>query len=157
MSRSWCIWADKRFKLGHGRAFALYVAAYTVGRAWIESLRVDYAHHILGLRLNDWTALIVFLAAVAYFVLSARYRPGREAVVDPARRRRGGRHRERRERQGRRGRRRRAEPADRDAGARSAEQIRPSRVGGADPADPEAAEEPEEARSQASEEPTETG
>ncbi len=69
----WCvgvallvIWAEKRFSLAYGRTFALYVAAYTVGRAWIEWLRVDSAHHILGLRLNDWTSLIVFLAAVAY-------------------------------------------------------------------------------------------
>lgn len=86
----WCvgvallvIWADRRFKLGHGRAFALYVAAYCAGRAWIEYMRVDDAHHILGLRLNDWTALIVFVLAVAYIVVSARKRPGREAVVEP--------------------------------------------------------------------------
>jgi prolipoprotein diacylglyceryl transferase len=88
----WCIgvaflviWADRRFRLGHGRAFALYVAAYCVGRFWIEHLRVDYAHHILGLRLNDWTALIVFLAAVGSLVLSSRLRPGRETVVEPDR------------------------------------------------------------------------
>ncbi|WP_079142398.1 prolipoprotein diacylglyceryl transferase [Streptomyces sp. LUP30] len=86
----WCIgvallviWADRRFKLGHGRAFALYVAAYCVGRAWIEYMRVDDAHHILGLRLNDWTALVVFLLAVTYIVISAKKRPGREAVVEP--------------------------------------------------------------------------
>jgi prolipoprotein diacylglyceryl transferase len=72
----WCIgvavlviWAEKRFRLAYGRTFALYVAAYTVGRAWIEWLRVDEAHHILGLRLNDWTALIVFLGAVAYLYI----------------------------------------------------------------------------------------
>jgi prolipoprotein diacylglyceryl transferase len=87
----WCIgvaflviWADRRFKLGHGRAFALYVAAYCVGRGWIEYMRVDDAHHILGLRLNDWTALIVFLLAVAYIVVSAKKRPGREEIVEPA-------------------------------------------------------------------------
>ncbi|SEC80645.1 prolipoprotein diacylglyceryl transferase [Streptomyces sp. 2231.1] len=86
----WCvgvallvIWADRRFKLGHGRAFALYVAAYCVGRGWIEYMRVDDAHHILGLRLNDWTALFVFLLAVVYIVVSSRIRPGREAVVEP--------------------------------------------------------------------------
>jgi prolipoprotein diacylglyceryl transferase len=85
----WCvgvgllvIWADRRFKLGHGRAFALYVAAYCVGRGWIEYMRVDDAHHILGLRLNDWTALVVFLLAVAYIVVSSKKRPGREAVVE---------------------------------------------------------------------------
>ncbi|MEV0982293.1 prolipoprotein diacylglyceryl transferase [Streptomyces sp. NPDC049915] len=86
----WCIgvallviWADRRFKLGHGRAFALYVAAYCVGRFWTEYLRVDDAHHILGLRLNNWTALFVFLLAVLYIVLSAKKRPGRETVVEP--------------------------------------------------------------------------
>ncbi|WP_411136192.1 prolipoprotein diacylglyceryl transferase [Streptomyces sp. C10] len=86
----WCIgvaalvmWADKRFRLGHGRAFALYVAAYCAGRAWIEYMRVDEAHHILGLRLNVWTALIVLVLAVAYFVISAKKAPGREAVVEP--------------------------------------------------------------------------
>ncbi|MFG2832144.1 prolipoprotein diacylglyceryl transferase [Streptomyces sp. NPDC048434] len=86
----WCIgvaalviWADKRFRLGHGRAFALYVAAYCAGRAWIEYMRVDEAHHILGLRLNVWTALIVFVLAVAYLVISAKKAPGREAVVEP--------------------------------------------------------------------------
>ncbi|WP_329165421.1 prolipoprotein diacylglyceryl transferase [Streptomyces sp. NBC_01267] len=87
----WCvgvallvIWADRRFKLGHGRAFALYVAAYCVGRGWIEYMRVDDAHHILGLRLNDWTALIMFLLATTYFVVSAKLRPGREEIVEPA-------------------------------------------------------------------------
>ncbi|MER5743760.1 prolipoprotein diacylglyceryl transferase [Streptomyces sp. NPDC002225] len=86
----WCvgvallvIWADRRFKLGHGRAFALYVAAYCAGRGWIEYMRVDEAHHVLGLRLNVWTALIVFVLAVVYIVVSAKVRPGREEVVEP--------------------------------------------------------------------------
>ncbi|MFG2024449.1 prolipoprotein diacylglyceryl transferase [Streptomyces sp. NPDC048825] len=87
----WCIgvallviWADRRFKLGHGRAFALYVAAYCAGRFWIEYMRVDEAHEFLGLRLNNWTAIVVFLLAVLYMVLSAKRRPGREEVVEPA-------------------------------------------------------------------------
>ncbi len=75
----WClgvvalvVWADRRFRLDRGRAFALYAAAYCVGRFWIEYLRVDEAHHILGLRLNDWTALLVFAAAVAHLVVTTR-------------------------------------------------------------------------------------
>ncbi|MFH8987415.1 prolipoprotein diacylglyceryl transferase [Streptomyces sp. NPDC017940] len=87
----WCIgvaalviWADRRFKLGHGRAFALYVASYCVGRFWIEYMRVDDAHEFLGLRLNNWTALAVLVLAVVYFVVSARTRPGREEVVEPS-------------------------------------------------------------------------
>ncbi|GAB2979086.1 prolipoprotein diacylglyceryl transferase [Streptomyces pseudoechinosporeus] len=75
----WClgvvalvIWADRRYRLDRGRAFALYAAAYTAGRFWIEYLRVDEAHHILGLRLNDWTSLLVFAAAGAYLVAVTR-------------------------------------------------------------------------------------
>src|ERR1044071_254427 len=38
------IWADRRFTLGHGRAFGLYVVLYTLGRVWIEALRIDEAN-----------------------------------------------------------------------------------------------------------------
>jgi prolipoprotein diacylglyceryl transferase len=62
------IWADRRFRLGHGRAFALYVAAYCAGRLWIELLRIDDANQILGVRLNVVTAVVVGLLAVAYLV-----------------------------------------------------------------------------------------
>lgn len=68
---------DRRFRIGHGRLFALYVALYTAGRVWIEALRIDTANTILGLRLNIWTSVIVFLAAVLYIVISTRLRPGR--------------------------------------------------------------------------------
>lgn len=63
------LWAGKWFALRDGRLFALYVAAYTVGRAWVEALRVDHANHILGLRLNDWTSLMVFAGAVTYLIV----------------------------------------------------------------------------------------
>ena len=75
------IWADKRFNLGHGRVFALYIVLYCLGRVWIEMLRIDSANHILGLRLNVWTAIIVGVGGLVWFVLSARLKPGREALV----------------------------------------------------------------------------
>ena len=74
------VWADRRFRLRHGRAFALYVAAYTVGRVWIEALRIDDANHILGLRLNIWTSIVVFVAAAAYLGLSSR-RPSGQSTA----------------------------------------------------------------------------
>ncbi|MGH3328283.1 MAG: prolipoprotein diacylglyceryl transferase [Streptomycetales bacterium] len=83
----WCllvalfvILADRMLRLGHGRAFALYVAAYTVGRAGIEYLRIDEAHEFLGFRLNDWTSAGVFVGAVLYLIISAAARPGRETI-----------------------------------------------------------------------------
>ncbi|HVW41484.1 MAG TPA: prolipoprotein diacylglyceryl transferase [Amycolatopsis sp.] len=72
------VWADRRFTLGHGRAFALYVAGYTLGRCWIELMRTDDADHVLGLRINVWTSIIVFAGAVVYLVL-ARKRGPRES------------------------------------------------------------------------------
>ncbi|WP_086664826.1 prolipoprotein diacylglyceryl transferase [Lentzea kentuckyensis] len=72
------IWADRRFRLGHGRAFGLYVVLYTAGRLWIEALRVDPANTVLGLRLNIWTSLLVGLGAAALTLWSARRHPGRE-------------------------------------------------------------------------------
>jgi prolipoprotein diacylglyceryl transferase len=62
------LWADRRWKLSGGRAFAVYVAAYTAGRGWIEALRVDTAHRFFGLRLNDWTSLVLFVLAVGWLV-----------------------------------------------------------------------------------------
>jgi prolipoprotein diacylglyceryl transferase len=76
------LWAGPRFKLTGGRLFALYVAAYTVGRAWVEALRVDHANHILGLRLNDWTSLVVFLGAITFLVLRRR-RPAPDDSDEP--------------------------------------------------------------------------
>jgi prolipoprotein diacylglyceryl transferase len=66
------VWADKRWKLDRGRAFALYVAAYCTGRAWIEYLRVDEAKHFFGLRLNDYVSGVLLAAAVAYLVTRRR-------------------------------------------------------------------------------------
>ena len=61
------IWADRRFRLGHGRAFALYVVSYCVGRLWIELLRTDPAETLGGVRINVFTSIIVGLLALAYF------------------------------------------------------------------------------------------
>ena len=55
-----------------GDIFALYILGYTLGRVWIESLRIDEANLILGLRLNIWVSLIVLIAASAYLIASKR-------------------------------------------------------------------------------------
>ncbi|CCG03187.1 prolipoprotein diacylglyceryl transferase [Blastococcus saxobsidens] len=71
------IWADRRFRLGHGRAFALYVASYCLGRLWIELMRTDPAETFFGVRVNVFTAVIVGLLAIGYFVWQ-RGRPREE-------------------------------------------------------------------------------
>ncbi|KAE8765456.1 prolipoprotein diacylglyceryl transferase [Georgenia thermotolerans] len=83
------VWAERRFRLRHGRVFWLYVMLYTLGRVWIEHLRIDTAEIVLGLRLNVWTSILIFLVALALFVVIGRrtrgvpenlWLPGREPV-----------------------------------------------------------------------------
>ncbi|MDN5770769.1 MAG: prolipoprotein diacylglyceryl transferase, partial [Microlunatus sp.] len=76
------VWADRRWRLGHGKVFALYVMLYTAGRFWIEALRIDEVNQIGGFRLNNYTSLIVFVVAAIWFVWLLRHRPGRERVVE---------------------------------------------------------------------------
>lgn len=80
----WCVagvvvilWLEKRFDLHGGQTFWLYVMIYTAGRSWIEHLRIDEAQVFAGLRLNVWTAILMFLIATALFVWRTR------AVRDP--------------------------------------------------------------------------
>ncbi|MBD3925943.1 prolipoprotein diacylglyceryl transferase [Nocardioides cavernae] len=77
------IWLDRRFRLGHGRVAALYVMLYTLGRGWIENLRIDDVQmdDVMGLRLNVWTSIVLFVLAAAWFIWSAVRHPGREEVV----------------------------------------------------------------------------
>lgn len=74
------IWVGRRWRIGYGRLFALYVMAYCAGRVWIEGLRIDpvQVDDLFGLRLNEWTSIVLFVGALVYFVVMGRLRPGRE-------------------------------------------------------------------------------
>jgi prolipoprotein diacylglyceryl transferase len=74
---------DRKFRLGRGKVFTLYVMLYCAGRFWIEALRIDTVNELGGFRLNNYTSLIVFLGALGFFIWLVRNRPGREAVVEP--------------------------------------------------------------------------
>jgi prolipoprotein diacylglyceryltransferase len=62
--------ADKRWRFQDGRLFAMYVASYTFIRFFVESLRIDEAKNFLGLRLNQWTSIVVFACALIYLVFA---------------------------------------------------------------------------------------
>ncbi|OBH58622.1 prolipoprotein diacylglyceryl transferase [Mycobacterium sp. E2479] len=68
------IYADRRFNLGHGRLFALYVAGYCVGRFGVELLRDDTATLIAGIRINSFTSTFVFIGAVVYLMAAPKGR-----------------------------------------------------------------------------------
>ena len=79
------VWLDRRFKLGFGRVFALYVMIYTAGRGWIEMLRIDDIEldNVLGLRWGVWMSIVLFVGAAVYFVVTGRRHP-RPETREPA-------------------------------------------------------------------------
>ena len=58
--------AGRRIVMRRGKWFAIYVAGYGVGRLWVEALRSDNATHILGLRVNTWTALVAIVGGLLW-------------------------------------------------------------------------------------------
>jgi prolipoprotein diacylglyceryl transferase len=67
------LWIDRRFDLRRGQLTALYVSIYTFGRFFFENLRIDDAHEILGLRVNAWVSLVLFVFGVGWFLWLGRH------------------------------------------------------------------------------------
>ena len=65
-----------------GRLMWIYLMVYTAGRVWIEMLRIDEAETVLGLRLNVWTSIVIFLVGVIGLALASR-RPLSDAIDRP--------------------------------------------------------------------------
>jgi prolipoprotein diacylglyceryltransferase len=60
-------------KWSAGCVFAGYVFAYSLGRFFIEGIRIDPAHDLAGLRINQWVSLaIISISAVAFLRLRSR-------------------------------------------------------------------------------------
>jgi prolipoprotein diacylglyceryl transferase len=71
----WCFAAagllllvERRFSIRPGGLFAIYVFLYSVGRLWIEWLRVDPSHEWGGIRLNVYVAGLAIILSAAFFV-----------------------------------------------------------------------------------------
>ena len=83
------VWIGRRMRarsgVTGGRLMWAYLMIYTAGRVWIEMLRIDEAETVLGLRLNVWTSIFIFLVGAIGLALVSRRtlsdaieRPGRE-------------------------------------------------------------------------------
>ena len=79
---------DRRFRFRPPALFALYVSYYTAGRFFEELLRIDPAHHFVGLRLNAWVSIVVFCVSTAFFVWWQFLRGGEHDPRRPRPRRR---------------------------------------------------------------------
>ena len=63
---------DRRMRLRPGRLMAVYVVGYSIGRFWVEGLRIDPANQGGGLRLNQWTAIVFGVGALLYLLIDSR-------------------------------------------------------------------------------------
>jgi prolipoprotein diacylglyceryl transferase len=77
------IWVERRFRIRRGYLIAAYGAFYTLGRFWTEYLRIDTAHKFYGLRLNDWTSILVFVVSVVVLLSRGRAGEGDDRAGDP--------------------------------------------------------------------------
>jgi prolipoprotein diacylglyceryl transferase len=62
------LFVASRFRIRPPGLFALYVSYYCFGRFFEELLRIDPAHKFLGLRINAWVSLVLFVVSTAFFV-----------------------------------------------------------------------------------------
>jgi prolipoprotein diacylglyceryl transferase len=87
--------ADRRFNLRWGRMMGLYLIYYSVGRIWVEAIRIDPSEIVLGLRINIWSAIAGISVGLAVMIIQSRrhtgvelsaYLAGREPVskIEPA-------------------------------------------------------------------------
>jgi prolipoprotein diacylglyceryl transferase len=70
--------ADKKFNLRWGRMIGLYFIYYSVGRVWVEAIRIDPSEIVLGLRINIWSAIIGIIVGLAVMIISYRRHTGLE-------------------------------------------------------------------------------
>lgn len=75
------LWLARKLQLQWGKVFALYLVTYSLGRVWIESIRIDPSEIILGLRVNVWSALIGIALGLLIFIVQSRRHPGLEPSV----------------------------------------------------------------------------
>lgn len=72
------LYLERKFELRWGKLFAAYMIYYSVGRAFIESIRIDPSMIFLGVRTNVWAAILGVLLGVVLFVWLRRKHPGKQ-------------------------------------------------------------------------------
>lgn len=72
------IMLERRINLRWGKAFAVYLIWYGVGRSFFESIRVDPSEMFLGIRVNVWTSFAAILLGVILYLVQRRRHTGEE-------------------------------------------------------------------------------
>lgn len=83
--------ADRRYNLRWGRMIGLYLMYYSIGRVWVEAIRIDPSEIVLGLRINIWSAIVGISVGLAIMIIQSRrhtglelsaYLPGRAPITE---------------------------------------------------------------------------
>jgi len=69
---------EQRLNLRWGRMFGLYLIWYSTGRFFIEGMRLDPSDVILGLRTNQWSAILGILVGLGIIVYQNSRHSGQE-------------------------------------------------------------------------------
>lgn len=84
----WCLlgcalllWIDRTMQPRWGKLFGLYLIYYSIGRYFIEGMRIDPSDIYFGLRTNQWMALLTILGGIVLIAVQSRRNPGIELSV----------------------------------------------------------------------------
>lgn len=72
---------DRKLNMRFGRLFGLYLVIYSIGRAWIESIRIDPSEIILGLRINIWSAIVGIIVGLVIIIVQHYRHRGEETSI----------------------------------------------------------------------------
>jgi prolipoprotein diacylglyceryl transferase len=81
------LFLERKMTLRWGKAFAVYLIWYGLGRSFFEAIRVDPSEMFLGVRTNIWAAWVAIALGIVIFIVQSRrhtgveispYVPGRE-------------------------------------------------------------------------------
>lgn len=72
---------ERRLNLRWGRAFAVYIIWYGLGRSWFESIRLDPSETFLGVRSNIWASWLAIAVGIAILIVQNKRHTGLELSV----------------------------------------------------------------------------
>ena len=66
------VWADRTGKIRRGGLVSVYVVGYAAARIWLETVRIDTATEIGGIRVNIWMSIVVIAIAGGWLLVRGR-------------------------------------------------------------------------------------
>lgn len=75
------LWIDRTGRIRRGGLVAVYVVGYLVARLWLETVRIDPATEVAGVRINIWMSVIGIAIAGGWLLTRGRV-PLAEAAAD---------------------------------------------------------------------------